>query len=116
MLTLKRLSDLLSSKNNLIEYVVIDGLSTDGTFQKIIKYKDRIDKIIRQKDTGIYDAMNKGIKYSKGVFIGFCNSGDLINKGGIKLLTDNLDNKTDVLFATVKRNYLGKTIIKVDTI
>ena len=108
----KTIRSIISQKNNLIEYVVIDGLSTDGTFQKIIKYKDRIDKIIRQKDTGIYDAMNKGIKYSKGVFIGFCNSGDLINKGGIKLLTDNLDNKTDVLFATVKRNYLGKTIIK----
>ena len=67
----KTIRSIISQKNNLIEYVVIDGLSTDGTFQKIIKYKDRIDKIIRQKDTGIYDAMNKGIKYSKGVFIGF---------------------------------------------
>ena len=56
--------------------------------------------------------MNKGIKYSNGVFIGFCNSGDLINNGGIKLLTNNLNDKTDVLFATVKRNYLGKAIIK----
>ena len=108
----KTIRSIISQKNNLLEYVVIDGLSTDGTFHKIIKYKNKIDKIIRQKDTGIYDAMNKGIKYSKGVFIGFCNSGDLINYGGINILINNLDYKTDVLFATVKRNYLGQTVVK----
>jgi len=108
----KTIRSIISQKNIFLEYIVIDGLSTDGTFEKVKKYKKKIDKIVRQKDAGIYDAMNKGIKYSKGVFIGFCNSGDLINDGGIKLLTNSLDNKIDVLFATVKRNYLGKTIVK----
>jgi len=108
----KTIKSIISQKNNLIEYIVIDGLSMDGTFEKIKKYKNKIDTIVRQKDKGIYDAMNKGIKHAKGVFIGFCNSGDIINYGGVKLLTHILNNKSDVLFATVKRNYIGKTIIK----
>lgn len=108
----KTIKSIISQKNNLIEYIIIDGFSMDGTFEKINKYKNKIDKVIRQKDNGIYDAMNKGIKYSKGEFIGFCNSGDIIDYGGIKFLIHNLNNKTDVLFATVKRNYIGKTIIK----
>ena len=108
----KTIKSIISQKNKFIEYIIIDGQSTDGTVQKIKKYKKKIDKILVQKDKGIYDAMNKGIKNSKGKFIGFCNSGDIIYKNGINILLNKLSNKTDVVFATVKRNYLGKTIIK----
>ncbi len=108
----KTIKSIISQKNKFIEYIIIDGQSTDGTVQKIKKYKKKIDKILVQKDKGIYDAMNKGIKNSKGMFIGFCNSGDIIYKNGINILLNKLSNKTDVVFATVKRNYLGKTIIK----
>ncbi len=108
----KTIKSIISQKNKFIEYIIIDGQSTDGTVQKIKKYKKKIDKILVQKDKGIYDAMNKGIKNSNGMFIGFCNSGDIIYKNGINILLNKLSNKTDVVFATVKRNYLGKTIIK----
>jgi len=46
------------------------------------------------------------------MFIGFCNSGDIIHKNGFNILLNKLSDKTDVVFATVKRHYLGKTIIK----
>ncbi len=59
-----------------IEYIIIDGGSTDGTLEKIKKYKNRIS-IISEKDNGIYDAMNKGIREAKGDIIGFLNSGDI---------------------------------------
>ena len=108
----KTIKSIIYQKSKDIEFIIIDGKSNDGTIKVINKYKNKIDKIIIEKDKGIYHAMNKGIKFSTGQYIGFCNSGDLINKGGIKVIIKNLFNNTDVLFATVKRHYLGKTIIK----
>ncbi len=70
------LSVLNQSYKN-VEYLIIDGGSTDGTLKEINKYKKKIFKIISEKDNGIYDAMNKGIKLSTGDIIGFLNSGDL---------------------------------------
>jgi len=59
-----------------IEYIVIDGQSTDGTLDIIKKYRPRITKLISEKDEGIYDAMNKGIAAATGDYIIFMNSGD----------------------------------------
>lgn len=59
-----------------IEYIIIDGESSDGTSQLIQNKADRVDKYIREKDTGIYNAMNKGIKQAEGDYIIFMNSGD----------------------------------------
>lgn len=61
-----------------IEYILIDGLSTDGTLDVIKKYKDRI-KLISEKDSGIYDAMNKGLILATGDYVLFMNSGDEIH-------------------------------------
>jgi glycosyltransferase involved in cell wall biosynthesis len=59
-----------------IEYIVIDGGSTDGTSEIIQQYSSSIDKIVREADRGIYDAMNKGVNLSKGRIIGLLNAGD----------------------------------------
>ncbi|WP_426582072.1 glycosyltransferase family 2 protein [Mucilaginibacter sp. R-33] len=59
-----------------IEYVIVDGLSNDGTLQVIDKYKSKIAKFISEKDEGIYDAMNKGLALATGDYVIFMNSGD----------------------------------------
>lgn len=67
---------VLDQTYTAIEYIVIDGASTDGTLEVIERYKTRLAKLISEKDNGIYDAMNKGISAATGDYIIFMNSGD----------------------------------------
>ncbi len=63
------------------EYIIIDGASNDGSVEVIKKYANKIDYWISEPDTGIYNAMNKGIKVAKGEYLLFLNSGDwLVNE------------------------------------
>lgn len=59
-----------------IEYIVIDGGSTDGTADILRKYDDHIDCWVSERDAGIYDAMNKGIALAKGKYVGMLNADD----------------------------------------
>jgi glycosyltransferase involved in cell wall biosynthesis len=61
-----------------IEYIIIDGASTDGSLDIIKKYQARLSKLISEPDKGIYDAMNKGLKMATGDYVLFMNSGDEI--------------------------------------
>ena len=61
-----------------IEYIIVDGLSTDGTLDIIKKFSDRLAVLISEKDRGIYDAMNKGLAVATGDYVLFMNSGDEI--------------------------------------
>ncbi|MFN0291677.1 glycosyltransferase family 2 protein [Pedobacter helvus] len=71
------LSVLNQSYKN-IEYIVIDGASTDGTLTIVKQYEKRLAKLISEKDKGIYDAMNKGLAQASGDYVLFMNSGDEI--------------------------------------
>jgi glycosyltransferase involved in cell wall biosynthesis len=68
---------VLNQTYSNIEYILVDGLSNDGTLEVINKYTDRI-KLISEKDEGIYDAMNKGLAIATGDYVLFMNSGDEI--------------------------------------
>lgn len=67
---------VLSQKYHNIEYIIIDGASKDSTMDIIGKYRGRITTVISEKDRGIYDAMNKGIKAATGDYLCFLNAGD----------------------------------------
>lgn len=87
------LEDAIISVNNQtyknIEYIVIDGGSTDGTVEIIKKHSKLISKWISEPDSGIYDAMNKGIKMASGEIIGTLNSDDIyFNDDIIKKIAD----------------------------
>lgn len=59
-----------------VEYIVVDGMSDDGTAQVVERFRDRIDTIIREPDQGIYDALNKGIRAATGDVVGFLHADD----------------------------------------
>ncbi|WP_411273486.1 glycosyltransferase family 2 protein, partial [Daejeonella sp.] len=61
-----------------IEYVLIDGGSSDGTLGILNQYRSRISTLISESDSGIYDAMNKGLAHATGDYVLFMNSGDEI--------------------------------------
>jgi len=59
-----------------VEYIIVDGGSSDKTLELLEKYRNKISKIISEKDSGIYDAMNKGIKIATGEIVAVLNSDD----------------------------------------
>lgn len=69
---------VVKQHNKNIEYILVDGGSTDATIVIISRYKNFITKFISENDNGIYDAMNKGISFAKGDYICFINSGDTL--------------------------------------
>ena len=71
------IESVLSQSYPEVESVVIDGASTDGTLAILESFRPRLGKLISEKDRGIYDALNKGIKESTGDIVGFLHSDDL---------------------------------------
>ncbi|EKO3645760.1 glycosyltransferase [Vibrio metschnikovii] len=67
-----------SQDYNDIEYIIIDGGSTDSTPAIVKKYSDHVDVYLSEKDEGLYDAMNKGIKLASGELVGILNSDDVL--------------------------------------
>jgi glycosyltransferase involved in cell wall biosynthesis len=77
-----------------IEYLIVDGLSSDGTVQLIRKYESKLSFWVSEKDNGIYDAMNKGINLSKGELIGMINASDYYEPKAVEWAVEAyLENK-----------------------
>lgn len=70
------IQSVLSQRYSNVEYIIIDGASQDETLSIIEKYRDKISIFISEKDNGIYNAMNKGLKLATGDIIGILNSDD----------------------------------------
>ena len=74
----RTLQSVLNQTYSNIEYLVIDGASTDGTLDILKRYESKLTKLISEPDQGIYDAMNKGLALATGDYVLFMNSGDEI--------------------------------------
>jgi len=73
------IQSVLSQDYSNIEYIVIDGQSTDGTLDVIQEYASQIDVLVSEKDNGLYDALNKGMSLATGDVIGIIHSDDIFN-------------------------------------
>ena len=94
---------VISQTDIEIEYIIVDGGSKDGTLELIGKYKDKISLLISESDRGVYDAMNKGIKYSTGDFVYFLNSGDVLLNPSIlsKIKLEELKERNAIIYGNV---------------
>ena len=82
-----------------IEYLIIDGGSTDGTLDIIKKYENNISYWVSEPDRGLYDAMNKGIKLAKGELIGMINSDDWYEEDAVETMVKAyLNNPQKTIF------------------
>ncbi len=97
-----------------IEYIIIDGKSSDKTMAIVKQYKQNIDVIVSEEDKGIYDAMNKGLKLATGEYVWFMNCGDHIHSNDTLMnIMNNSSIDADILVGEVllvdnNRKVLGK--------
>jgi glycosyltransferase involved in cell wall biosynthesis len=102
-----------------IEYIIIDGNSTDDSGTYINKYKNNIHKFISEYDTGIYNAMNKGISLCNGEIIGILNAGDTYEVNAIECLVNEFKSKgliNAVYYGGINKiNINNKVIAKLDS-
>jgi len=110
----KTIQSVINQTYENIEFIIIDGGSTDGTLDIIKKYEDRIDYWVSEKDKGIYDAMNKGIDLVSGEWINFMNAGDGFydEKVFINIFKLNIDKNTKCIYGDVLINYGNFEVIK----
>lgn len=86
-----------------IEYIIIDGNSTDGTVEILEQYKDKVSKIICEADSGIYNAMNKGIMISTGDIIGIINADDWYELTAVENVVKCFEEKeVDIVHGDIK--------------
>lgn len=80
-----------------IEYIIVDGKSNDGTVDIVKSYGDRIAKFVSEKDKGIYDAMNKGIRMATGDIVGILNADDFFySENTISKIAENFEHQPDI--------------------
>lgn len=102
--TLERaVKSVISQQNVDLEYIVIDGGSSDHTLDIIRRYEEKISFWVSEPDNGIYDAMNKGVRFSSGDIVAFLNSDDWYEPNAIQDVVNTFENKNiDVLCADAR--------------
>lgn len=103
--TIKSVTGL--SYDNL-EYIVIDGGSTDGTVEIIEQYKDRIAYYVSERDKGIYEAMNKGLAVATGEWVNFMNAGDFFaNKDVLNSVVEQMEDDAVIVHGNIIKQCRG---------
>lgn len=97
---------------NNIEYIIIDGGSQDGTLEIIEKYQDKISFWISEPDKGVYDAMNKGISYAKGDYIGIINSDDWYELDAIEKIVSIIKEDYIVIYGDMMYEKSKSELVK----
>jgi glycosyltransferase involved in cell wall biosynthesis len=74
------IQSVITQNYHHIEYIIVDGASTDGTMKIVEKYRDKIATVVSEPDRGLYDAMNKGMHLATGDYLCFLNAGDCLHE------------------------------------
>lgn len=102
----KTIESVLQQSYELIEYIVVDGGSTDATMDIVMEYMPQFDdriKVISEPDQGIYDAMNKGIHMATGELISILNSDDFFERFAVEQMVNALgQEKYQILYGFVR--------------
>lgn len=95
------IESVINQSYSNLEYIIVDGKSTDGTLNIIENYKNKISNVISEKDHGLYDALNKGISMATGDLIGIIHSDDFYtNNFVIENIVKTIElNKADGAYA-----------------
>ena len=94
----KTIESVLNQSYAQIEYVIVDGKSTDRTLEIVGAYQE-IDRVISEPDQGLYDAMNKGLKKATGDYVWFLNSGDQIyGEDTVENMVSGLSGSPDIIY------------------
>lgn len=107
----RTLQSVVAQTYRNIEYIVIDGASTDKTLDIISKYSAEVSQMVSEKDGGLYDAMNKGLSLATGEYVCFLNAGDsFFEEKTLEKIVQGLDGSTpDLIYgdtALVDKNGL----------
>ena len=100
------IKSVLDQNYHNLEYIVIDGGSTDGTLNILEKYKSKFKYFKSSPDNGVYDAMNKGISKASGDLIGFVNGGDFIYENVLENVNQAFSKQKKKLFLYCCRHRL----------
>lgn len=106
---------VLNQSYKNIEYIIVDGNSNDNTVPIIKKYaNDYPIKYVSEKDSGIYNAMNKGVRMSTGNYVIFINAGDrFYNYNVIKKVVKQINiTKANAYYANVKYEYVNRSLLR----
>ncbi len=98
-----------------IQYIIIDGGSTDNTLEIVNRYADKIDIIVSEPDKGIYDAMNKSIPYCKGDWVNFMNAGDVFYSPEIlhRIFSNQAVSEGDLIYGNHEVSYGSFKVMKI---
>jgi glycosyltransferase involved in cell wall biosynthesis len=110
----RSIMSVLGQNFSNVQYIIIDGGSTDETINIINKYRDKIDVVVSEPDNGVYDAMNKGIAAAKGDVIGTINADDFLADNTIlsDVAKSFADHQTDVLYGDLDFIDLNDKIVR----
>ena len=97
------INSVINQTYKRIEYIIIDGGSTDDTIKIIERYKDRINIFVSKPDNGIYDAINKGISYVNGSLVGLIHCGDYYEPDAVSnAINAYLRTEADVIYGDLR--------------
>ena len=92
----RTITSVLSQNYPNLEYIIVDGASTDNTLDRVRSYGDRITHVLSEPDHGISEAFNKGIRMATGDVIGIINSDDYLLAGALQKVNEAFDGITDI--------------------